>query len=291
MKNYLKLLSICLIAALASCSKGIKPESTNVKGENTSDARVVTLSPDGATIALGAEQNGKCAINLPVEFVLEKTEADVEKAEATLKLTTSVGVKELTLSADESESLGFFISANARGDKKAINFTADIDSKVAQQLVEAAKSYRIEDFKLIRKGEGQVAAEAPAAEQAPAPKAEKPAAKPAKNELKEMAQTSAPAPAPEPSGQTWRGTIKGAGGITMYINSDTGEFWYYYNKIGSKGKLYLTVMTSSGNFLELYEQNKYGEVTGVFSGTLRGNSYSGTFTNYKGRQFPFNLHR
>lgn len=110
-----------------------------------------------------------------------------------------------------------------------------------------------------------------------------------KNELREAARNAQEAPMQVSTGQTWYGTIRGAGGITMYIDNETGEFWYYYNKFGKK--LYLTVMSSSGNYLELYEQNDRGEITGTFSGTLTNNSYSGTFTNYKGRTFPFSLHR
>lgn len=284
MKKHIKLLIIGFAALLASCGGSVKPESTNVKGDDSSDARVVTLNDGGVSVEVSADKDGKSVVILPVEFVLEKTVPEVEKAEATLKLTSSSGVKELTLTSDESEGLGFFISANARGDKRVVHFAVEMKTNAAHALAESATSYRIEDFKLIRKGDKETSsAEEPEGDSqaAPAP------SRPEKNELKEMAAQQAPASV----GQTWTGTIRGAGGITMYINSSTGEFWYYYNKMGSHNKLYLTVMTNNGSFLELYEQNEYGEITGTFSGRMSGNTYSGTFTNYKGRTFSFSLHR
>lgn len=285
MKKHITFLIFGFAALLASCGGNVKPESTNVKGDNSSDARVVTLDGSGVSVEVSSDKGGKSVVIVPVEFVLEKTISEVEMAEATMKLTSPGMVKELTLSKEEQESLGFFISANARGDKKVFNFAVEMKTNDAHTLAETSTSYRIEGFKLIRKGDSAKAEEKSAEE------AEKPAA-PAqsnsgKNELKEMAEQSSPVS----HGQTWTGSISGAGGITMYIDSRMGEFWYYYNKFGPNNKLYLTVLTNRGNFLELYEQNEFGQVTGTFSGTLTGNSYSGTFTNYKGRSYRFNLHR
>ncbi len=285
MKKHIKLIIFGLAVLLASCGGSVKPESTNVKGDNSNDARVVTLDGSGVSVEVSSDKGGKSVVIVPVEFVLEKTISEVELAEATMKLTSPGKVKELTLTKEEQESLGFFISANARGDKKVVNFTAEMKTNDAHALAESSTSYRIEGFKLIRKGDSAKAEEK-------SEEAEKPAAPAApsnlgKNELKEMAVQSSPAS----HGQTWTGSIKGAGGITMYINSVTGEFWYYYNKFGPNAKLYLSVLSNNGNFLELYEQNDYGEITGTFSGTLTGNSYSGTFVNYKGRSFSFSLHR
>ncbi len=285
MKKHIKFLIFGLAAIIASCGGNVKPESTNVKGDNSSDARVVTLDGSGVSVDVSSDKGGKSVVNVPVEFVLEKTVSEVEMAEATMKLTSPGKVMKLTLTKEEQESLGFFISANARGDKKVVNFTAEMKTNDAHALAESGTSYRIEDFKLIRKGDSAKAEEK--SEEAENPAAPAASSTPGKNELKEMAVQSSPAA----HGQTWTGSIKGAGGITMYINSVTGEFWYYYNKFGPNAKLYLSVLSNNGNFLELYEQNDYGEVTGTFSGTLTGNSYSGTFTNYKGRSFSFSLHR
>lgn len=292
MKKHITLLIFGFAALLASCGGNVKPESTNVKGDNSIDARVVTLDGSGVSVEVSSDKGAKSVVIVPVEFVLEKTISEVEMAEATMKLTSPGKVKVLTLTKEEQESLGFFISANARGDKKVVNFTAEMKTNDAHVLAESATSYRIEGFKLIRKGDSAKAeenkseeSEKPAAPTAPAAPAAP--SNPGKNELKEMADQASPAS----HGQTWTGSIKGAGGITMYINSVTGEFWYYYNKFGPNAKLYLSVLSNNGNFLELYEQNDYGEVTGTFSGRLTGNTYSGTFTNYKGRTFSFSLHR
>lgn len=81
-----------------------------------------------------------------------------------------------------------------------------------------------------------------------------------------------------------------------FYNYDYGEVegQYMYNSTKSSG--YLTLKgIKKGYDLQLTEYNDKNEVTGRFEGTLNiyGNlarfEYSGTFTNYKGRTFTFNL--
>ena len=89
-----------------------------------------------------------------------------------------------------------------------------------------------------------------------------------------------------------KGIISGAGSIHMYLNTDTGTFWYYYDKMGSRNKLYLTVSeyNKQSRHLVLVEENKNGDVTGIFDGYIKSNGwYTGTFTNYKGQEFKFSV--
>lgn len=286
MKKHIKFFLFGLAVLLASCGGKVKPESTNVKGDDSSDARVVTLDGSGVSVEVSSDKGGKSVVIVPVEFVLEKTISEVEMAEATMKLTSPGMVKELTLSKEEQESLGFFISANARGDKKVFNFAVEMKTNDAHALAESSTSYRIENFKLIRKGDNESLSDIEPEGNSEAASA--PAPQDTRNQLREVSAQSAPVS----RGQTWTGSIPGAGGITMYINNDTGEFWYYYNKFGPNAKLYLTPVNVSGDYLELNEYNDQGELTGSFMGTLRGNTYSGTFHSYfNGRDFAFTLRR
>lgn len=75
------------------------------------------------------------------------------------------------------------------------------------------------------------------------------------------------------------------------INSDTDiSGSYYYQSSGPDAKLSLTGIRYGDN-LQLVETNDKGEVTGTFDGYINypGRSYHGTFTNYKGTEFEFNL--
>lgn len=131
------------------------------------------------------------------------------------------------------------------------------------------------------------------------PAAEKPEAKPApkkKAEPKGPSQLSKQeaeykAPAPRSSREHWSGSIGGKYKINMYINENTGEFWYNYTKYPN-GKLWLRVVEHYGNYFELVETNEYGEDTGMFAGTISGNRFTGTFTNFaRNQSYSFTLNR
>ncbi len=93
-------------------------------------------------------------------------------------------------------------------------------------------------------------------------------------------------------GSFLKGIISGAGSIHMYVNTDTGAFWYYYDKKGPNYKLYLSVSEYDQytGHLVLVEQDAFGNFTGMFDGYIRSNGvYSGTFTNSRGGKFKFTL--
>lgn len=115
------------------------------------------------------------------------------------------------------------------------------------------------------------------------------APKPAKSQLAEKTIDKVEV---APSSEIWAGSIGGKYKVHMKINNNTGEFYYYYDKYGPKNVLWLDCISSYGNSLTLVETNKYGEQTGMFEGAVRGNSFSGTFTNFSsGKTYKFNLHR
>ena len=65
---------------------------------------------------------------------------------------------------------------------------------------------------------------------------------------------------------------------------------YYYVKNGSNNTLELSGSMNSNDYMILKEYNSAGENTGTFEGKWSLNSYSGTFTNYKGVKMPFKLY-
>ena len=98
--------------------------------------------------------------------------------------------------------------------------------------------------------------------------------------------------APVSNGEWWAGAIGGKYSLRMYINEETGEFWYYYTRNSSDNRLYLTVVENNGDHLVLLETNKNGLETGKFDGYINGDTYSGTFYNlYNGNTFGFSLNR
>lgn len=100
-------------------------------------------------------------------------------------------------------------------------------------------------------------------------------------------QVDAPA---QSNGEWWAGTIGGNTGIRMYINEETGEFWYHYTKYSSDNRMYLSVIENDEDHLVLLETNKKGLDTGKFDGYMSGNNYSGTFYNLlNGKTFGFTL--
>ena len=66
---------------------------------------------------------------------------------------------------------------------------------------------------------------------------------------------------------------------------------YYYVKNGSNNTLELSGSMNSNDYMILKEYNSAGEHTGTFEGKWSMDSYSGTFTNYKGVKMPFKLYR
>lgn len=114
----------------------------------------------------------------------------------------------------------------------------------------------------------------------------------ATNTHSQLANKQADAVTPRNNGEWWKGTIGGKYGIRMYINEETGEFWYHYTKYNSNNRMYLTAIENEGNHLVLLETNKDGLDTGEFDGHIHGNTYSGTFYNYlNGKTFDFSLKR
>ncbi len=66
---------------------------------------------------------------------------------------------------------------------------------------------------------------------------------------------------------------------------------YYYVKNGRNSTLELSGSMNSNDYMILKEYNSAGEHTGTFEGKWSMDSYSGTFTNYKGVKMPFKLYR
>ena len=66
---------------------------------------------------------------------------------------------------------------------------------------------------------------------------------------------------------------------------------YYYVKNGRNNTLELSGSMNSNDYMVLKEYNSAGENTGTFEGKWSMDSYSGTFTNYKGVKMPFKLYR
>lgn len=64
---------------------------------------------------------------------------------------------------------------------------------------------------------------------------------------------------------------------------------YYYVKNGRNNTLELSGSMNSNDYMILKEYNSAGEHTGTFEGKWSMDSYSGTFTNYKGVKMPFKL--
>lgn len=65
---------------------------------------------------------------------------------------------------------------------------------------------------------------------------------------------------------------------------------YYYVKNGRNNTLELSGSMNSNDYMVLKEYNSAGEHTGTFEGKWSMDSYSGTFTNYKGVKMPFKLY-
>lgn len=64
---------------------------------------------------------------------------------------------------------------------------------------------------------------------------------------------------------------------------------YYYVKNGSNAILQLSGSINSDDYMILKEYNSVGEHTGTFEGKWHSDTYSGTFTNYRGIKMPFSL--
>lgn len=77
--------------------------------------------------------------------------------------------------------------------------------------------------------------------------------------------------------------------IYMDVKNVSGS--YYYVKNGSNNTLELSGSKNSNDYMLLKEYNSAGENTGTFEGKWSMDSYSGTFTNYKGIKMPFKLYR
>ena len=92
---------------------------------------------------------------------------------------------------------------------------------------------------------------------------------------------------------TLKGMINGKYKIVMQIHTDVKNVSgsYYYVKNGSNNTLELSGSKNSNDYMLLKEYNSAGEHTGTFEGKWSMNSYSGTFTNYKGIKMPFKLYR
>ena len=92
---------------------------------------------------------------------------------------------------------------------------------------------------------------------------------------------------------TLKGMINGKYKIVMQIYTDVKNVSgsYYYVKNGSNNTLELSGSKNSNDYMVLKEYNSAGENTGTFEGKWSMNSYSGTFTNYKGIKMPFKLYR
>ena len=92
---------------------------------------------------------------------------------------------------------------------------------------------------------------------------------------------------------TLKGMINGKYKIVMQIHTDVKNVSgsYYYVKNGSNNTLELSGSKNSNDYMLLKEYNSAGENTGTFEGKWSMNSYSGTFTNYKGIKMPFKLYR
>ena len=137
--------------------------------------------------------------------------------------------------------------------------------------------------------------EAQAAANAAAAKAEK-AQKEAEALRRERENAKRQADAAEARRETgafnFKGSVAGQS-VTMHLDVDHSGYatgWYYYNKYGSKRKLYLNGNYSGGGFY-LDEYDDYGQQTGYFSGSYHGRSVSGSMTNYKGNTYSFHLKR
>lgn len=76
--------------------------------------------------------------------------------------------------------------------------------------------------------------------------------------------------------------------IYMDVKNVSGS--YYYVKNGRNNTLELSGSMNSNDYMILKEYNSAGEHTGTFEGKWSLDSYSGTFTNYKGVKMPFKLH-
>ncbi len=69
----------------------------------------------------------------------------------------------------------------------------------------------------------------------------------------------------------YTGTIGNNLHITMYLERyNTGAYagWYYYNKYGSKNKLYLVGEKAADGLVNLYEFNADAQLTAGFEGTF-----------------------
>lgn len=92
-----------------------------------------------------------------------------------------------------------------------------------------------------------------------------------------------------------KGTI-GSYPITMALDrKDTTRGYYYYDRRPeSRFTLECTSSTPAENGeteVVIKETNAKGRHTGTFTGTLAPSSFGGTFTNYKGQEFNFQLYQ
>lgn len=92
-----------------------------------------------------------------------------------------------------------------------------------------------------------------------------------------------------------KGTI-GSYSITMYLDrKDTTRGYYYYDRRPeSRFTLECTSSTPADNDkteVVIKETNAQGKHTGTFAGKLTPSSFDGTFTNYKGQEFHFQLYQ
>lgn len=97
-------------------------------------------------------------------------------------------------------------------------------------------------------------------------------------------RVSAPVAPADPNHVQLAGNMAKAGKIYMKLdfNGSSVSGSYYY--ASTKSPLYISG-TRSGNQITMTECNSSGEVTGEFSGTYTGTSYSGTMTSYYSKTY------
>lgn len=97
-------------------------------------------------------------------------------------------------------------------------------------------------------------------------------------------RVSAPVAPADPNHVQLAGNMAKAGKIYMKLdfNGSSVSGSYYY--ASTKSPLYISG-TRSGNHITLTECNSSGEITGEFSGTYTGTSFSGTMTSYYSKTY------
>lgn len=114
--------------------------------------------------------------------------------------------------------------------------------------------------------------------------------------VEEVAAPAAPVEKPKVEPKVWpttgklyfRGKINGKYAVHIYINTDTDEGQYYYDKNGSANRMNLRIEyydPASGQ-LSMTEYNQNWEYCGDWSGRLKNGVYSGN-GDYLGKTMPF----